>query len=44
MIGGFGVHHPLVSAYQLPLIEPVQADEPELALDHENIRGADYYN
>jgi transposase len=29
---------------QLPLIEPAQADEPGPALDHENIRGADYYN
>jgi hypothetical protein len=29
---------------QLPLIAPVQADETVPALDHENIRGADYYN
>jgi len=29
---------------QLPLIEPVQADEPTPAPDHENIRGAGYYN
>lgn len=29
---------------QLPLAEPVQADGPAPAVDHENIRGADYYN
>lgn len=29
---------------QLPLREPAQTDEPAPALDHENIRGADYYN
>jgi len=29
---------------QLPLIDPVQADETGPAPDHENIRGADYYN
>ena len=29
---------------QLPLTEPVQSDEPAEARDHENIRGADYYN
>ena len=29
---------------QLPLTEAVQSDEPAAARDHENIRGADYYN
>lgn len=29
---------------QLPLTEPAQADEAAPSLDHENIRGADYYN
>jgi hypothetical protein len=29
---------------QLPLMEPVKADGPAPAVDHENIRGADYYN
>jgi transposase len=29
---------------QLPLTEPAQADGPAPAVDHENIRGADYYN
>jgi transposase len=29
---------------QLPLTEPVKLDEPTTSADHENIRGADYYN
>ena len=29
---------------QLPLMEPVQADDSASVADHENIRGADYYN
>lgn len=29
---------------QLPLTEPVKRDEPAPAPDHENIRGANYYN
>ena len=29
---------------QQPLVEPVQSDVPPPSLDHENIRGADYYN
>jgi hypothetical protein len=29
---------------QQPLIEPVQSHEQPPSLDHENIRGADYYN
>jgi hypothetical protein len=27
-----------------PLTETVQSDAPPPSLDHENIRGADYYN
>jgi hypothetical protein len=27
-----------------PLVEPAQGDAPPPSLDHENIRGADYYN
>ena len=29
---------------QQPLSEPTPSDEPPPSLDHENIRGADYYN
>jgi hypothetical protein len=29
---------------RLPVVEPVPSDEPVPSLDHENIRGADYYN
>jgi len=29
---------------QLPLMEPVQAAGPAPAVDHDKIRGADYYN
>jgi transposase len=29
---------------QQPLVEPVKSDEPSPSLEHENIRGADYYH